>query len=173
MTKWGPSKMSSLSWSKTHVLTKIEVQDLKNTHVQIEIDLSPFSLTPCPLSPSLSVSLSISPSLVRWHPVCSVTLSCHLPLPASHLCPLLGQPRHGTQTPSQPLLLRWHESWQHWTSLSTLSLIHFNFSTCNYMLFCLIFSLLIFLYWQFIKMAPAGMSQRRVIFSYWWKKKTR
>lgn len=32
--------------------------------------------------------------------MCSVTLSCHLLLPASHLCPLLGQPRHGTQTTS-------------------------------------------------------------------------
>lgn len=48
-----------------------------------------------------------------------------------------------TQTPSQPLHLRWHENWQQWTSLSILSLIHFNFSMYNYVILPF-FSLLVF-----------------------------
>ena len=127
-----------ISKSITQVLTKIQAKDHTHmhTHNAWVRSLTFFSDSLSTFSLSLSLSLSL-PSLVRWHPVCSVTLSCHLPLPASHLCPLLGQPRHGTQTPrqpSQPVLLRWHENWQQWTSLSVLSLTHFDFSICNYFL---------------------------------------
>lgn len=84
-------------------LTKIEAG---GKSARVVADLSPFCISVHSLSPSspLRLSLFFISQLAEVTPcVCSVTLNCHLPLLASHLCPLLARARHGTLTPPPPL----------------------------------------------------------------------